>query len=106
MKPFSAERLFRWLGILEPEDKLVLIKNWLPIIDGFEILWPVLLIDRKGHQRMTIFPLWDWNRVKAFFITPKPLWDPNAIQDVTSPTATPWWSDSGNYKRPWDDTGP
>lgn len=54
-----AERILKWLGCLDQDQKLVRVKSWWPSI---EVGWPVMLIDRRGGGRETSTPIWNRHR--------------------------------------------
>ena len=53
--------------LLLPRDKLVRVKSWKPARGRYGIEWPTMLIDRGGHRRMTITPIWNWSMVRGVF---------------------------------------
>ena len=59
-----AERLLHWLKVLQPGDRLVKVKSWMPWWDGKYVCWPTMLVDRPG-TRMTIAPCWNAWQVRA-----------------------------------------
>lgn len=61
------QRLFRWLDLIGPRDKLVKVRSWAPYWDGKELTWPTMLIDQYGYRRCGISPVWDRVRLRQLF---------------------------------------
>jgi len=59
------------LRLIEPDDRLVRIKSWRPRWDEHGPLWPTMLVDLRGGQRMTVQPVWDWERVRLLLGYPE-----------------------------------
>jgi hypothetical protein len=61
------KRLLEWL-CCEPGEKIVRIKSLWPSFGPHGVEWPVLLVDTRLNQRMTIAPVWDRVRIKLTLI--------------------------------------
>jgi hypothetical protein len=66
------KRFLQWL-CLEDGDRIVRIKSLRPVIcrnhwsGRRELLWPTLLVDRRGGRRETSQPVWDRVRFRQLF---------------------------------------
>jgi hypothetical protein len=53
---WKCNEVFQWLYFTPDGWTLVKVKGW-----------NCFLVDTASGQRMTVWPVWDWNRVKALF---------------------------------------
>lgn len=60
------KRFLQWLCCLEGE-RIVRIKSLRPTIGRHGVEWPVLLIDTRSGQRMSVAPVWDRARLVQFW---------------------------------------
>ncbi len=60
--------------LLMEDATLVRVKSWRPCWVNGHIEWPCMLIDVGSGNRMTVWPVWDWVRVRSLFWTRKDDW--------------------------------
>ena len=60
--------------LLPADEKVIHVKSWKPVWLNGHVEWPCMLIETKGGRRMTVWPVWDWVRVRSLFWTRKDDW--------------------------------